>query len=93
MRTSLDLPDPLFKHLKARAALEGRTLRELVIELVEKGLNARDFSDPQQRWSARPLVVSDTPLPVPLRQLNNADLETLANEDGDEQAHGYLARR
>jgi hypothetical protein len=40
MRTSLDLPDPLFRHLKARAALEGRTLRELVVSLLERGLTA-----------------------------------------------------
>jgi hypothetical protein len=37
MRTSLDFPDALFKHLKTRAAQEGRTLRDLVIELVERG--------------------------------------------------------
>lgn len=40
MRTTIDLPDPLLKHLKhlkhlkARAALEGRTLRDLVVALV-----------------------------------------------------------
>ena len=32
MRTTLDLPDELMRHLKARAALEGRSLRELVLE-------------------------------------------------------------
>lgn len=93
MRTSLDLPDPLFKHLKARAALEGRTLRELVIELVEKGLNAREVADPHQRMNARPLIVSVAPLAVPLDKMGNADLESLANEDVDERARGYLARR
>jgi predicted DNA-binding ribbon-helix-helix protein len=41
MRTTLDLPDPLFKRLKTCAAQEGRTLRDLVLELVEKRLSAR----------------------------------------------------
>jgi hypothetical protein len=93
MRTSLDLPDPLFKHLKARAALEGRTLRELVIELVEKGLNAQEVADPQQRLMARPLIVSDLPWAVPLHQMNNTELQALAHEDDDERARGFLARR
>ena len=35
MRTTVDIPDTLLKHLKARAALEGRTLRDLVGDLVE----------------------------------------------------------
>ena len=43
MRTTLELPDPLFKHLKARAALEGSTLRDLVVQLVERGLQAPDL--------------------------------------------------
>ncbi len=38
MRTSLDLPDPLFRTLKARAALQGRSLKDLVVSYVERGL-------------------------------------------------------
>ncbi len=40
MRTSLDFPDPLFRHLKARAALEGTSFRDLVLSLIEQGLAA-----------------------------------------------------
>jgi hypothetical protein len=38
MRTTLDLPDPLLRQLKAKAALEGTTLKELMRRLVERGL-------------------------------------------------------
>lgn len=38
MRTSLDLPDPLFRTLKARAALQGSSLKDLVVSYVERGL-------------------------------------------------------
>lgn len=38
MRTTLDLPDPLFRTLKARAALQGRSLKDLVVSYVERGL-------------------------------------------------------
>ena len=39
MRTTLDLPDPLFRRLKARAALEGLSLKDLIAEYVSAGLS------------------------------------------------------
>lgn len=33
MRTSLDIPDDLYRSLKARAAMEGRTVREVAVNL------------------------------------------------------------
>ncbi|KGQ21921.1 hypothetical protein [Thermus filiformis] len=38
MRTTLDLPDPLYRRLKLKAAQEGKTLREVVVRLLEEGL-------------------------------------------------------
>ncbi|APD10495.1 MULTISPECIES: hypothetical protein [Thermus] len=38
MRTTLDLPEPLYRRLKLKAAQEGKTLREVVIHLLEEGL-------------------------------------------------------
>ena len=40
MRTTLELPDPLFARLKARAANEGVTLKRLLRSYVEQGLGA-----------------------------------------------------
>ena len=40
MRTTLDLPDALLRQLKAKAALEGTTLKALMRGLVERGLRA-----------------------------------------------------
>lgn len=94
MRTTLDLPDALFKHLKARAALEGRTLRDLVVALVEKGLNAREAVNPQQRFLARPPVIPHRgPLQVDLANMSNADLHELMNRDDDERAIELMGRR
>jgi hypothetical protein len=39
MRTTLDLPDPLYRHLKLQAAKEGKTLKELVARLLEEALS------------------------------------------------------
>lgn len=93
MRTSLDFPDALFKHLKTRAAQEGRTLRDLVIELVERGLSAREVVDPQRRFHARPPVIpSQGPMSLPVSQMTNADLYDLINEEDDERTIRLLGR-
>lgn len=41
MRTTLDLPDPLFREVKARAAQSGLKLKELLTRNIEAGLRAR----------------------------------------------------
>lgn len=40
MRTTLDLPDETFRQLKAQAALNGMKLKELVTQLIQRGLAA-----------------------------------------------------
>jgi hypothetical protein len=38
MRTSIDFPDPLFRTLKASAAMQGTSLRDHVLQLIERGM-------------------------------------------------------
>lgn len=38
MRTTLDLPDPLMRKVKIKAAAEGKKLKEIMAELIEAGL-------------------------------------------------------
>lgn len=40
MRTTVDIPDPLYRTLKARAAIEGRSVRELILRGTERELRA-----------------------------------------------------
>ena len=47
MRTTLDLPDPLYRRLKLQAAREGKTLRELVIRYLEEGLRRGESPGPR----------------------------------------------
>lgn len=49
MKTSLDLPDPLFRQLKAQAALQGSSLKNLVVTFLERGL--RDIQSPPAKRS------------------------------------------
>ena len=66
MRTTIDLPDDLYRALKARAALTGVTLRELVRRLIEQGLGrpaaetrSADHRDPP------PVIVPPRGKPIP----------------------------
>jgi hypothetical protein len=36
MRTTVDLPDPLFRRTKAVAALRGSSLKDLIIHAIER---------------------------------------------------------
>ncbi len=40
MKATLDIPDNLYRSVKARSALEGRTLRAIAIELFQNWLQA-----------------------------------------------------
>ena len=80
MRTTFDLPDDLMRHLKARAALEGRSLRDLVLELVERGLKAPSLLTTKHAPAGLPTVRLGRPLALPLTALNHADLSELSQE-------------
>jgi hypothetical protein len=38
MRTTVDIPDPVYRRLKTRAASEGRSAKELILQGVEQVL-------------------------------------------------------
>ena len=40
MRTTIDLPDNLFRRTKALAAVRGSSLKELIVRAVEREVNA-----------------------------------------------------
>jgi hypothetical protein len=46
MRTTIDLPDPLFKEAKSAAALRGLTLRDVVEEALRRQLQPHASRQP-----------------------------------------------
>ncbi|MES2973193.1 MAG: hypothetical protein V4757_06270 [Pseudomonadota bacterium] len=80
MRTSLDFPDELFRHLKTRAALEGSTLRDLVIALVERGLIADEAPKPKREAVPFPSVSLGSPMALPASEFTNARLSEFLDE-------------
>lgn len=76
MRTTLELPDPLFARLKARAASERVTLKQLLRSYVEQGLSAPPARAGQKR-SAATLPRLEGALALEGHQLCNAGLAEL----------------
>lgn len=68
MKTSLDLPDDLYRRVKSKSALEGRAVREVATALFAAWVDGRvsadattdpaaatgpDAADPRQQWLTR----------------------------------------
>jgi hypothetical protein len=81
MRTTLDFPNDLFVHLKTRSAIDGVTLRETVIGLVEKGLIAEAAPAAStlevRAYYPPPTIPSKGPMAISMKSLSNADLYEL----------------
>lgn len=84
MRTTLDLPDPLFRELKARSALRGVKLKDFVAELISSGLaqTATPAAAPRPR-SPLPVIRKATGKPHPA--FSNREIDALLVA---EDAHG-----
>lgn len=52
MKSTLDIPDQLFRRTKAEAALRGQTLSELVGLALEAYLESRPVGPPRPGWRA-----------------------------------------
>jgi Arc/MetJ family transcription regulator len=82
MRTTIDLPDDLFRQAKAKAALSGMKLKDLITRFVEQGL--RQGTQPPAAPSKR--VRSELPVARAatgriLPDLTNADIYRILEEE------------
>jgi len=83
MRTTLDLPDPTFRKLKAEASLRGLKLKEIVCQLIEAGLAARIQGSAESTPSRSSLPMIRKPTGKKHPAIPNAHLdEILAMEEG-----------
>ena len=76
MRTTFDLPDSLFKRMKATAALRGMKMRELVTEILEQALGSSRYpgASKGRREVKLPLIHRKKPGTI---QYSNQQLEEL----------------
>ena len=59
MRTTIDIPDVMYRRLKSRAAANGRTVKELILTGVEQALAAPE--KPAAKRIKVPLIQSKRP--------------------------------
>jgi len=61
MRTTVDIPDPVYRELKSRAALEGKTVKELILRGVSVTLRLHETDTPRRRGLKLPNIRSKNP--------------------------------
>jgi hypothetical protein len=65
MRTTIDLPEDLYRTLKARAGMSGMTLRQLVHQLIEQGLRSPRGESTVSRHAPPPVIIAPRGVPIP----------------------------
>lgn len=74
MRTTIEVPDPMFKEIKVLAAQQGRSLKEFVVRAIER--QVEEARGAAKRYEVQlPLVRSKRP--GVLRSMTNAEIEDL----------------
>jgi hypothetical protein len=81
VKTTLELPDALVRRLKIRAVQEGRPLKRLVAELLDRGLDAAPAGAVATMDVPGEMTVNERGLPVfhcdPLAEASNLTTEQL----------------
>ncbi len=78
MRTTIDIPESLFRRAKAVASLKGLSLKKYISTALEHELTSEGNALPKRTRLSFPLVPSDQPGSV---ALNNDDVARLLEEE------------
>ena len=85
MRTTLDLPDQLFREVKTRAVQQGVTLKDLLAQYIQAGMNA-----PASTTTPSMTAPQVSPIPIAIRRkpgtplapaLTNAELNAILDAE------------
>ena len=88
MRTTIDLPETLYRTLKVRAGLSGITMRQLVQQLIEKGLRSPRAESGEGRHVPPPVIIPPRGVRIPA--LSREEIRRIEEEE-DEAKHAGLA--
>lgn len=64
MKTTLDLPEDLVREVKLRAVMQGRTLKDLVAEVLRRGLEIAPVSRSNDSPASERGEIDENGLPV-----------------------------
>lgn len=89
MKTTLELPDELMREIKVRAAREDRKLKDVIAELLRRGLEQEDKSEAKVRHHVKlPLIHTAHPAPAGEELTPERVHEILAEEEADRARGG-----
>jgi hypothetical protein len=78
MRTTIDLPEDLFREVKTRAVQQGTTFKNLVTQFVLSGLAVKDTGvAPMVRRMPPPVAIRRIPGQAPCPALTNRELNAI----------------
>jgi hypothetical protein len=87
MKTTIELPDDLMREIKVRAAREDRTLKDLIAELLRRGMASAEREVGGTRMQF-PIIKTSHPAP-PGQELTPERIAQILN---DEEASWYTNR-
>ena len=74
MRTTVDIPDPLFRETKVLAARRGITMRQFIVEAIEQARNPPPVKESRGKGRKFPSFHLRNRRPLDLRGFNFDDL-------------------
>ena len=77
MRTTIDIPDEIYRAIKVKAAQEGATVREIVLRGLERALELVEVQARRKKFEI-PVISSSRPGTL---QLTNEQIDDLLNDD------------
>jgi hypothetical protein len=83
MKTTVDIPDDLFREAKARAALDGIKLKDLVTDALRLKLHASSSSKRRVKF---PIIEGDPNVPPITAEMVDAALEQIYREEDESYA-------
>ena len=89
VRTTIDIPDELFREAKIKAAQDGIRLKDLITSFIRHGMECEALTDPPVRPDRSPLPVIIPSSGVTLPAFTNAELFAILD---DEDAERHLGR-
>jgi hypothetical protein len=82
MRTTIDLPEDLFREAKTRAVQQGTTLKNLMTQFILSGLAMQEpGSKPMARRLPPPVAIRRIPGQSPRPSLSNRELYAILDEE------------
>jgi len=92
MKTTIDIPDPLYKKAKMRAAQTGQTLRNLVLAALSRELEAPppDAEGEKSFWERRELLPEYEAAMKPGAYSEGTDSVTMISEDRSSREDALL---